>query len=115
MKTDRKPYLESLYRRVSHAIHLCKTSDNPAIRRGRHLSVSYLEQSIANLIGPFNEEGEAAFRGAVSSMIQAELYSAAVDLAERYLELELPDRLRTDLYQLRNDAEDIHERLKKAP
>lgn len=80
--------LDELYQRVTGAIleaEAAETKGAPVEAARAYLTVSFIEEEIAELLPASDEEGAIARRGAVRAALTAGLPARARDLAERYM------------------------------
>lgn len=100
------PDLESLYQRVSLAIHrseMAAAIGNASLAAQMHMDVSCLEEEIAALVPANAGEGEIARRGALSAAMAAGQYARVVELASVYEGEPLASAaLRAQLHELRD-------------
>lgn len=99
--------LDELYTKVSDAIYRAEGLEDvdPAAAAMAYFRVSVLEEEIAELLGPDDEEGAAARRGVLTAAMRAGQPTRASDFAARYLaEAGIPDHLRRDLEALQEKA-----------
>jgi hypothetical protein len=80
--------LDELYGLVSFAIHRAEratAAGDAGLAAATFLDASYLEEEIAERLPADGVEGAVARRGAVSAALNAQQYSRALEVAERYL------------------------------
>jgi len=101
--------LDDLYQRVSAAIlNADRLEDEGASRtkvRFAKLSVSFLEQEIAELLPASDPEGAIARRGAVRAALEAGVHARVRELVESYLD-EADAELAAELNALVAQADD---------
>ena len=100
--------IDDLYERVTEAILRAETLEDQgpsAEMREAYLTVSFLEEEIAEATPPFGLEGVIARRGAVRAALKAGVPMRARDLAEHYLAKPAPPALADEIRRMKADAE----------
>jgi hypothetical protein len=100
--------IDDLYERVTEAILRAETLEDQgpsAEMRAAYLTVSFLEEEIAEATPPAGPEGVIARRGAVRAALKAGVPVRARDLAELYLATPAPPALVDEIRRMKADAE----------
>jgi hypothetical protein len=100
--------MDELNERVTEAILRAEALEDQgasAEMRGAYLTVSFIEEEIAEATPPSGTEGAIARRGAVRAAIKAGVPARARDLAERYLAESSPLALAEEIRRMKTDAE----------
>lgn len=100
--------IDELYERVTEAILRAEALEDQgptAEMRAAYLTVSFIEEEIAELTPPSGPEGAIARRGAVRAALKAGVPMRAGDLAERYLAEPAPPALADEIERMKADAE----------
>jgi hypothetical protein len=100
--------IDELYESVTLAILRAEALEDQgsiAEMRGAYLTVSFIEEEIAEMTPPSGPEGAIARRGAVRAALKAGVPMYARELADRYLAEPAPPPLADELRRMRTDAE----------
>ena len=96
--------IDALYKRVTDAIieaEALEANGSAAGARQAYLTVSFVEEEIAEALPAFEEEGAIARRGAVRAALRAGLPTRATELADRYrAEPDAPPELAEQLREM---------------
>jgi hypothetical protein len=100
--------IDELYERVTQAILRAEALEDhgpSAEMREAYLTVSWIEEEIAEVTSASGPEGAVARRGAVRAALKAGVPMRARDMAERYLAEPAPPALADDIRRMKADAE----------
>ena len=100
--------IDELYERVTEAIlraEMLEDQGPTPEMRAAYLTVSFIEEEIAEATPASGPEGAIARRGAVRAALKAGLPMRARDLAERYLAERAPQALADDIRRMNADAD----------
>jgi hypothetical protein len=100
--------IDDLLERVTEAIGQAEALEDQgpsAAMRAAFLTVSFLEEELAEAMPPSDAEGAIARRGAVRAALKAGVLPRARDLAERYLAEAAPLGLAREIHRMVDDAE----------